>query len=103
MLIAPAPGEALNTQEPFFQWTPVVVPPAYPVQYVLQVAEVLANQTAEEALNAGIPHYQQPDLDVTNLQYPPNGQPFEPGKAIRVARGRDGCQRFSANGEWRPE
>src|SRR6187399_1925087 len=80
MLIAPAPGESITTQEPFFQWTPAVVPPAYPVQYVLQVAEVLANQTAEEALNAGIPHYQQPDLDVTNLQYPPNAQPFEPGK-----------------------
>src|SRR5688572_5667457 len=27
MLIAPGPGEAISTPEPFFQWTPVVVPP----------------------------------------------------------------------------
>ena len=79
-LIAPAPGEAITTPSPFFQWTPVVVPPAYPVQYALQVAEVLPNQTAEEALNATIVHYQQPDLTVTNVQYPVSAQPFEPGK-----------------------
>jgi hypothetical protein len=79
-LIAPAPGDVITTIAPFFQWTPVIVPPAYPVKYVLQIAEVLPNQTAEEALHAGIAHYQQPDLTVTNVQYPPNGQPFEPGK-----------------------
>src|SRR5215207_2025367 len=27
-LIAPAPGDAITTLAPFFQWTPVVVPPA---------------------------------------------------------------------------
>jgi hypothetical protein len=79
-LIAPAPGEAITTQAPFFQWTPIQVPPSYQVQYVLQVAEVLPNQTAEEALSATIVHYQQTDLTATNVQYPPNGQPFEPGK-----------------------
>jgi uncharacterized membrane protein YgcG len=79
-LIAPAPDENLTSQSPIFQWTPIQVPPAYQVEYVLQVAEVLKNQTSEEALNSSIVHYQQPDLSLTNLQYPADAQPFEPGK-----------------------
>ncbi|HSA54736.1 MAG TPA: hypothetical protein VLE53_03490 [Gemmatimonadaceae bacterium] len=80
MLLAPSAGEALANPAPFFQWTPIQVPSAYQVRYALQIAEVRAHQTAEEALNASIPHFQSADLDVTNLQYPVEGQPFEPGQ-----------------------
>jgi len=79
-LLAPAPDEILTSQSPFFQWTPIQAPPAYPARYVLQVAEMLSNQTPEEALSATIVFFQDPDLDVTTVQYPVNGQPFEPGK-----------------------
>jgi hypothetical protein len=101
MLIAPAPGEAITTQAPFFQWTPIQVPPSYQVQYVLQVAEVLPNQTAEEALGAGYVQYQQVDLTVTNVQYPPNATAVRAGQALCVARGGDGRNRIPAHGEWR--
>jgi hypothetical protein len=80
MLLAPGPDEAIATQAPLFQWTPIQVPPGFDVRYVLQVAEQLPNQTAEEALRSTIPHFQAPDIDVTNFQYPVDGQPFEPGK-----------------------
>ena len=79
-LIAPGSGESLTDLAPIFQWTPVVVPAAYPVQYALQIAEVLAGQTSEESLNSTIVHYQAPSLTVTNLQYPADAQPFERGK-----------------------
>jgi hypothetical protein len=80
MLMAPSSGEAVAVQAPWFQWTPIQVPAAYQVEYTLQIAELRANQTPEEAINASIPHYQGPGIAVTNLQYPPEGQPFEPGK-----------------------
>lgn len=79
-LVAPAQSETIPNGSPLFQWTPVQVPAAYQVRYALQIAERRQNQTAEEALNASIPHYQAPDLEVTNLQYPMEGQPFEEGK-----------------------
>jgi hypothetical protein len=80
ILMAPTAGEAVAVPAPWFQWTPIQVPPAYQVEYTLQIAELRPNQTPEEALNSSIPHYQGPGIDVTNLQYPPEGQPFEPGK-----------------------
>lgn len=79
-LIAPSAGEVVANPAPFFQWTPIQVPPAYQVRYALQIAELRQHQTAEEALTASIPHYQATALDITNLQYPVEGQPFEPGK-----------------------
>ena len=80
LLLAPGDGEAVSTAAPFFQWTPIQVPPAFQVRYALQVAELLPNQTPEEALHSTIVHYQGPDIDITNFQYPIDGQPFEPGK-----------------------
>lgn len=79
LLLAPGDGEALTGAAPFFQWTPIQVPPAFRLQYVLQVAQLRPNQTPEEALRATVLHYQGPDIDVTNLQYPVDAQPLEPG------------------------
>jgi hypothetical protein len=79
-LLSPAQDEVVTTAAPFFQWTPVQVPAAYQVRYELQLAEVLPNQTPEEALQATILHFERPDLDITNLQYPIEAQPLEPGK-----------------------
>lgn len=78
-LLAPSQGDVLTTEAPIFQWTPVVTPASYQVRYQLQIAEQHSDETAEEALNATIPVFQS-DLDVTNLQYPIDAQPFEPGK-----------------------
>jgi len=79
-LLDPADGQAVSVGAPYFQWTPVQVPAEFQIQYVLQIAEILAGQTPEEALNSTIAYFQAPDLDVTTFQYPVDGQPFEAGK-----------------------
>jgi hypothetical protein len=80
VLLAPVEGEAVAGLAPLFQWTPIQVPPTFQVQYILQVAELLPNQTPAEALTATILQFEAPELSVTNLQYPIDAQSLEPGK-----------------------
>src|SRR4026208_218573 len=78
-LRGPGAGEVVSVAGPFFLWTPVQVPPAFEVRYALQIAAVRPSQTPEEALNAAVLPFQGADPEVTNLQYPVDGQSFEPG------------------------
>lgn len=99
-LLGPGAGEVVSVAAPFFLWTPVQVPPAFEVRYALQIAAVRPSQTPEEALNAAVLHFQGADLEVTNLQYPVDGQPFEPGTryAWRVVAVDQGGFPPSSNG-----
>ena len=69
-----------TTEYPTFQWTPVIVPPAYQVTYTLKICEILEGQTPSQALNANYPHYKNNQLTINVLTYPIEALPFEPGK-----------------------
>lgn len=79
MLLSPFDGERVTTPDPFFEWTPLQVPFDYPVQFALQIAEVLPGQTPQQALTSNIPQLEQLDLISTSIQYPLGALPFEAG------------------------
>jgi hypothetical protein len=79
LLLGPMDGEVLDQPDPLFLWTPVQVPFDYQLTYVLRVAEVLAGQSAAEALRSNIPHYQSLDGQMPSLRYPIDARPFETG------------------------
>jgi hypothetical protein len=80
LLVAPLDDDALSTTQPLFQWTPLQVPVAYRVQYVLRIAEVMAHQTPDEALRANIPWFENYDVGAPNLSYPISARAFETGR-----------------------
>jgi hypothetical protein len=79
-LLSPQDEEILTSKFPIFQWTPLQVPIDYQVSYVLQIAEILPQQTPYLALTANILHHEDLDLEFETLQYPLDGLPFEDGK-----------------------
>ena len=80
MLVYPSDGDTLQTPYPLFQWTPVVLPPQFQLHYELKIAEVLEGQTPERALLSNIPHYENDNINIPSLQYPPTALAFEPAK-----------------------
>jgi hypothetical protein len=80
LLIAPSNGELVRTTAPFLQWTPMQVPAEFQLRYILQIAEVLPAQLPDEALNGPVPHYLNPDVGTTNLQYPLDAPPLVEGR-----------------------
>ena len=80
LLIAPGNGEVVTTAAPFLQWTPLHVPSQFQLRYILQVAEVGPNQLPDEALSGPVPHYVNPDVGTTNLQYPLDAPPLVEGR-----------------------
>ncbi len=81
-LITPVNNELLenNINYPIFQWTPVIVPPAYQIKYTIRLVEVLSGQTAAQAISANIPHYENNQLTITALTYPIEALPLVEGK-----------------------
>lgn len=79
-LFFPMDGDSLDSVYPIFTWTPVNVPPAYQLHYVLRVVEILAGQPPHQALLANIVHYEENNLLTTSIQYPLSALPLEPGK-----------------------
>ena len=68
------------TTYPTFQWTPVIVPPAYQLTYTLKICEIFAGQTPLQALSANYPHYTNNQLTINLLTYPIEALPLEQGK-----------------------
>jgi len=78
-LVAPLDDEAVATDHPIFQWTPLQVPPTYQLTYVVRVSEVLEGQEPEQALAANIPVFETTTFG-TSLEYPVNALPLAEGK-----------------------
>ena len=79
-LFFPADGDSLTSPYPTFTWTPVQVPPAYQLHYILRICEILPGQTPHQALLANVVQYEDDNLLTTNLQYPLSALSFEAGK-----------------------
>jgi hypothetical protein len=79
-LLYPMDDDTLGNAQPIFEWTPVQVPIEFPVTYVVQVAEILANQTPLLALTANILQHEDGSLFAPYLEYPLGGYPLENGK-----------------------
>jgi hypothetical protein len=81
-LVTPFDGDSLenNMQYPVFQWTPVVVPPTYQLNYSLKIVEILPGQTPSKALSSNIPLYENDNILNTTLVYPISALPIEAGK-----------------------
>lgn len=81
-LIFPANQDSVagEINYPTFQWTPVIVPPAYILNYTLKIVELLPGQTPAQALSANYPHYLNDQLNITNFTYPIEALSFEAGK-----------------------
>jgi len=78
-LIGPLDEEALTSAYPIFQWTPLQVPPAFQLVYVVRVSEVFAGQAPAQSLVANIPVFETTTFG-TNLEYPIGAPPLEEGK-----------------------
>ena len=79
-LVGPLDEAAMASGYPIFQWTPLQVPTAFHLTYVLRVAEVLAGQTPLQALTANIPVFET-TTGTTSLEYPLGGLPLVQGKS----------------------
>lgn len=78
-LIGPMDEAALTTGFPILQWTPLQVPPAFQLTYLVRVSEVLAGQTPLQALVANIPVFET-TTSGTSLEYPLGAMPLVEGK-----------------------
>jgi hypothetical protein len=75
-LLSPREGDSVAVQHPRLSWSPLPQPPHH---YQLTVAEVLANQTPEDALRAVPPWFQSEHLSATSLRYPVSARALMPG------------------------
>jgi hypothetical protein len=82
-LIYPVDGDSLdaNTKYPTFQWTPVIVPPNYPIKYTLKIAEMLQGQTPLQALSANVPTYSNENITTSSFLYPIDAFPLDTSKS----------------------
>lgn len=81
-LLFPMNNDSLsaNINYPTFQWTPVIVPPAYQITYSFRIVEVLQGQTPFQAMSANIPIYENTQLNINTHTYPISALPLEEGK-----------------------
>lgn len=81
-LIYPANQDSIpgEISYPTFQWTPVIVPPAYIINYTLKIVELLQGQTPAHALSANYPHYINNQIDINSFTYPIDALPFNYNK-----------------------
>lgn len=81
-IIYPANQDSLpgDIDYPTFQWTPVIVPPTYNINYSMKVVELLPGQTPAQALSANYPHYINNLINTNSFTYPIDALPLESGK-----------------------
>lgn len=78
-LIYPANQDSLpgEINYPTLQWTPVIVPPAYIINYSLKIVELLQGQTPAQALSANYPHYLNNQISLNTFTYPIDALPLD--------------------------
>ena len=81
-LIFPVNNDSLenNINYPTFQWTPVIVPPLYQINYTIKIVELLQGQIPSQAINANIPVYENNQLQINSFTYPIDALPLQAGK-----------------------
>ncbi len=79
-LMLPADGEIIQTPYPTFQWTPVIAPRDYIIDYNLLIVERLPGQTLQRAIEANYPFFETTVTRFTSFNYPMSGLAFEDGK-----------------------
>ena len=77
-LVRPRPDDTVSAPCPQFVWTPPR-PTPIGVTYEVKIAEVLRGQTPEEALQANLLWFDQADLRVPSLTYPPSAHALTDG------------------------
>ncbi len=97
-LITPRDGDTVRQKYPTFTWTPPAPMPAGGVTYELRLVEIRTGQSAQEALAANPPWFEQKDIRSTSLTYPTSARQLEdlqPGKMYAwqvTAKARDGAE-----------
>lgn len=81
-LILPMNQDSINSNVsyPTFQWTPVIVPPAYQIKYTLRIVEILTGQTPLQAISANYPVHENNQITTNIYTYPVIALPLEKGK-----------------------
>ncbi|MDZ7724198.1 MAG: hypothetical protein U5R06_15675 [candidate division KSB1 bacterium] len=80
-LLSPADHALLTSNQPTFECIQPRVDPATPVYYTVQINEMTAGQTPEQAMAANPPHFiNAATLTEPVLQYPPDAPELETGK-----------------------
>ncbi|MBK7227836.1 MAG: carboxypeptidase regulatory-like domain-containing protein [Ignavibacteriales bacterium] len=81
-LIFPANNTQLESiiDYPTFQWTPVIVPPAFQIKYTLRIVEILTGQTPSQAINANVPVYENNQININSFTYPIEAMQLVAGK-----------------------
>ncbi|MBN2417607.1 hypothetical protein JXO52_17350 [bacterium] len=78
-LIYPVDDEIVSSPYPLFQWIPPRLFTAQQTVTVFRAAEILPGQLPEQALATNVPHYENFNVFDSNLEYPLDGLPLEPG------------------------
>ncbi len=79
-LLLPSNGSTVTMPYPMFQWTPVITPPDYIINYHLLIVERLPGQSLQQAIEANYPHHEETITGLSFYNYPFDGLPFEVGK-----------------------
>ena len=81
-LLFPLNNDSLSSDinYPTFQWTPVIVPPLYQINYTIKIVEVLQGQIPSQAINANIPVYENNQLQINSFTYPIYALQLQAGK-----------------------
>ncbi len=77
VLIYPC-GETITTLYPTFTWTPAFLTSSTSIEYCLRIVEIYTGQTAYQAIMSNPSFYEECNIPVTMLNYPPAANPIVP-------------------------
>jgi hypothetical protein len=77
VLIFPC-GETITTVYPTFTWTPAYISSTQTILYCLRLVEIYNGQTAYQAIMSNPSYYEECNIPVTMLNYPPNSNSILP-------------------------
>jgi len=73
-------SEAITTVYPTFSWTPAYISSASNIQYCLRMVEIYSGQTAYQAIMSNPSYYEECNIPVTLLNYPPAASSILPNQ-----------------------
>lgn len=77
-LLSPEDGAEITGPFPVFQWMSRRA--ILNLVFVLAIYKMMQGQTPQEAIEAGIPYFEQKDIKTTSFSYPVGAEPLEPGQ-----------------------
>jgi hypothetical protein len=92
-------GETIANPYPVFSWTPAYISSNQNIQYCLRMVEIYNGQTPYQAIMSNPPYFEECNIPVTMLSYPPNASSIVPDQpyAWQVTATVNGTPVISSN------